>query len=184
MNNTSKATSLVTPESRINWPSVFEPRAMREGDAEKYSVQLIIDKDKVEKLKQAVNNAIKDKWKDKPPANLRIPFNDGESQGRPEYKDKVYINAKAKIENKPKVVDPYLNEIMDKDEVYSGCYGRAYIRPYCYDFMGNRGVAFSLIYLMKTKDGERLDSRPSVEDAFSELNSDDNVDNKNEDYLS
>ena len=57
--------------------------------------------------------------------SLRIPFHDGdlEKQGEEIYQNAFYINAKTN--KKPGIVDKYLREITNEEEVYSGCYGRA-----------------------------------------------------------
>ena len=69
--------------------------------------------------------------------------------------------------NAPGVVDANRNEIMDKSEVYSGCYGRASINFYAFNANGNRGIACGLNNLQKIRDGESLGGRASAESDFA-----------------
>jgi hypothetical protein len=78
-----------------------------------------------------------------------------------------FLNAKS--DRKPGIVDKDLNEILDPDEVYSGCWGRASINFYPYDFNGNRGVGVGLNNIQKLKDGERLGAAlATAEDDFGD----------------
>ena len=69
--------------------------------------------------------------------------------------------------NAPGVVDANRNEIMDKSEVYSGCYGRASINFYAFNANDNRGIACGLNNLQKIRDGEPLGGRASAESDFA-----------------
>ena len=67
----------------------------------------------------------------------------------------------------PGVVDANRNDILDRSEVYSGCYGRASINFYAYNANGNRGIACGLNNLQKIRDGEPLGGRASAESDFA-----------------
>jgi hypothetical protein len=54
------------------------------------------------------------------------------------------------------VVDSELNPIIDADEFYSGCYGRASIEFYPYQVGVAKGIACGLGNIQKLEDGERL----------------------------
>jgi hypothetical protein len=117
------------------------------------------------KLKAAVDAAIKAKWGDKPPKGLRSPFRD---QGEKDYAGyepgAIFVTAKSK--ERPGLVDAMMNDIIEETGFYSGCYARAQINPYAYDTNGNKGVAFGLNHLQKLRDGEPMNGRTRVEDAF------------------
>ena len=57
---------------------------------------------------------------------------------------------------------------MDKEEFYSGCYGRASINFYAFNVSGNKGIAAGLNNLQKLEDGERLSGGSSAEEDFSD----------------
>jgi hypothetical protein len=64
-------------------------------------------------------------------------------------------------------VDADLNPILDPDEVYSGCYGRASLTFYAYNQQGSKGIACGLNNLQKLEDGERLGGVSSAASDFA-----------------
>lgn len=172
--NEVQATKVVTGKVRFSYLHVFEPSAVDEGQEKKYSVSLIIPKKdkatlaKIEKAIEAAKEAGKAKFGGKIPANLKLPLRDGDIE-RPDdeaYADSFFLNANAKT--KPGLVDKALNPIMDQDQLYSGCYGRASITFYAFNTSGNKGIACGLNNLMKLEDGENLGGRQSAENDFAE----------------
>lgn len=156
-------TRVVTGVVRFSYAHVFEPKAMNEGDKPKYSVSLIIpksDKETLAKIKAGIEAAKKEgvasKFNGKLPGGLRIPLRDGDVD-RPDdeaYKNSYFINANSV--NAPGIVDANRDDILDKKEFYSGCYGRASISFYAYNSNGNKGIAAGLNNLQKLKDGDPL----------------------------
>ena len=65
--------------------------------------------------------------------------------------------------------------IIDSNDLYSGCYGRASITFYAFNSNGNKGIACGLNNLMKTSDGEPLGGRSLAEDDFAEYFEDDDL---------
>lgn len=182
----NETTKVVTgPETRWSYVHVFKPYDPNGNDAAaKYSVCLIVPK-KDEATVKAIREAIKAAYREgesrlkgsngklPPLESLRTPLHDGdlEKQGDDVYKDSFYVNAKTN--RKPGVVDRHVNEIADEEEVYSGCYGRASITFFAYNFNGNRGIGCSLNNLQKVKDGERLSGRASAKSDFKGFGGDD-----------
>lgn len=175
------STKIVTGKVRFSYLNAFEPKAIGDSTELKYSVSLIIpkkDKATLKKIEDAVKAAAeagKAKLGGKIPANLKTPLRDGDDErpDDPAYKNAYFINANAK--NKPGVVDADRNAILDKDEFYSGCYGRASITFYAFNTSGNKGVAAGLNHLQKLEDGEHLDGRTNPEDDFEEDFEDDGM---------
>lgn len=162
---------VITGDVRLSYVNIFEPRVI-DGDRKKYSVSLIIpksDKRTIMEIKKAIAESEEigrkrfgvDKYK-----KLRTPLRDGDVEKLDDsvYKDSFFINAKSSI--KPQVVDVNLNEIKDKSEVYSGCYGRASLSFYPYSYKDNDGIACSLGNIQKLAEGERLDLNTSAKDEF------------------
>lgn len=161
----------MTPKFRAFYANVWEPRAMQEGKEPFYSVMMVFDKEaqateEFKNLKKMMVAAAKEKFGDKLPANLRNPFRKGseklDTNGM--EADFVFLNAKSKY--KPGVVNQSAQDIIDKDEFYSGCYARATVTAYAYDVNGNKGVAFGLQNLQKLGDGEVLGGRKAAKDEF------------------
>ncbi len=65
------------------------------------------------------------------------------------------------------MVDSKVQPIIDKSEVYSGCYGRISVTFYGYNSTGNRGIAAGLGNIQKLKDGEPLGGRVDASEEFA-----------------
>lgn len=167
-------TKVIIGKVRFSYAHVFEPKANNPGDEPKYSASILIDKkDKtsLDKVRAAIEAAKKEglaKLGGKIPANLKQPLRDGDEErpGDEAYKGKFFISANSK--RKPGVVDENLDPILDKDEFYSGCYGRASINFYAFNVPGNKGIAAGLNNVQKLEDGERLSGGTTAEEDFSD----------------
>jgi hypothetical protein len=171
------ATKVITGKVRFSYVNIFRSRAFREGQDAKYSICLLIpkeDKAGIAKIRAAMDEAVQDgitsKWGGKKPKNLHLPLRDGDedrADEAPEYAGMMFLNANSNT--KPGIVDKDLNEILDPDEVYSGCWGRASINFFPYDSNGNRGVGVGLNNIQKLKDGDHLGAaRAKAEDDFGD----------------
>lgn len=173
--NTQK---VITGKVRFSYVHVFEPAAVNEDGDKKYSVSIIIpksDKKTIKKIEEAIEAAKEagiSKWGGKLPKALKMPLRDGDLEKDDEcYEDSMFVNAKSN--NKPGIVDANLDEIISRDEFYSGCYGRASLTFYPYEANGSKGIACALNNVQKLEDGERLggSSATAAED-FGDENDD------------
>ena len=181
----SMSTKVVTGKVRFSYVNIFRSRSFSDGQDAKYSICLLVpkkDKVTVKKLQAAIDEAVQDgissKWGGKKPANLKLPLRDGDverADEAPEYEGMYFFNANST--QKPGIVDKDLNEILDPDEVYSGCWGRASINFYAFNTNGNKGVGAGLNNIQKLKDDERLGgARASAESDFGDDFEDDEED--------
>lgn len=175
-NNTKVVTGMNT---RLSYAHLFEPVSIN-GGAEKYSVSVLIPKDDkatIAKIEKAVDAAIEEgivKFGGKKPNKgaIKLPLRDGDIERDDEaYKGHYFVNANSLTA--PQVVDTQLNPILDKSEVYSGCYGRVSLSFYAFNSNGNKGVACGLGNVQKIRDGEPLGSRTTAADDFGTLDDDD-----------
>ena len=60
-----------------------------------------------------------------------------------------------------------MQPILDRAEVYSGCYARVSVNFYAFNSNGNRGIACGLGNIQKVRDGEPLGGRSSAADDFA-----------------
>lgn len=173
-----ESTRVITGKVRLSYANVWEPKSINGGD-EKYSVSLIIPKSDTKTLsaiKAAIEQAKADgkgKFGGKVPANLKLPLRDGDID-RPEdeaYKNSYFVNANSK--DQPQIVDKHVKTILDRNEVYSGCYAKVSINFYAYNQNGNRGIACGLGNIQKLADGEALGGRSRAEDEFSTVEDED-----------
>lgn len=168
-------TKVITNKLRFSYLHVFEAHAMKEGQEKKFSACLLIpksDKKGVAKIQAGIDAALeaaKAKFGGKIPKNFKMPLRDGdeEKEGDENFAGHYFINANSN--NKPGIIDEDKNEIMDRAEFYSGCYGRASINFYVFDVSTNKGIACGLNNLQKLEDGENLSgSGASAEEDFAD----------------
>lgn len=171
------STKVITGKVRLSYVNVFEV-----NDKGKYSTAILIpksDKATIDKIKAAVD-AVKAEpkssqiWGGKFLASFKTPLRDGDTdrdvEKNPEYKGCYFVNCNSG--QKPGVVDAQLNPIMDKSEVYSGCFARVSINFYAYGVDGNKGIAAGLNNVQKLADGDSLSGRARAEDDFTAVEDD------------
>ncbi len=171
--STVNTTKVVTGVVRLSYANVWEPASIN-GGTPKYSVSLIIpksDKKTINAINAAVDAAIKEgasKFGGKIPnkAALKLPLRDGDTEREDEaYKDSFFVNANSTTA--PQIVDRSVQPILDRAEVYSGCYARVSINFYAFNSNGNRGIACGLGNIQKVRDGEPLGGRTSAAEDFA-----------------
>lgn len=172
-------TKVVTGKVRFCYVNVFEPTAMDDKSKPKYNICILIPKTdtvtltKINKAIETAKELGKAKLADKSgkiPANIKTPLRDGDIDRSDDeaFAGCMFINANSL--RKPKIVDRDLNPIMSQDDFYSGCYGRASINFYAFNF-SSKGIAAGLNNLQKLEDGEPLMGGSSVEEDFGGANS-------------
>lgn len=173
MANKTNTTKVVTGIVRLSYANVWEPASIN-GSNPKYSVSLIIpksDTDTIAKINAAIDAAIEHgvgKFGGKKPnkAALKLPLRDGDTERDDEaYKGSFFVNANSTTA--PQIVDRAVNPILDRSEVYSGCYARVSINFYAFNSNGNRGIACGLGNIQKVRDGEPLGGKSSAADDFA-----------------
>ena len=171
--NQKATTKVVTGIVRLSYANVWEPPSIN-GGTPKYSVSLIIPKSDaktIAAINAAVDAAIKEgvaKFGGKIPnkAALKLPLRDGDVEREDEaYQGAYFVNADSTTA--PQIVDRSVQPILDRNEVYSGCYARVSINFYAFNSNGNRGVACGLGNIQKVRDGEPLGGKSSAADDFT-----------------
>jgi hypothetical protein len=188
-----------TPVFVANFPSIFEMSSSKGEDgsegALRYSIQMIFTPKDFTEREKAVWAAMEVESERimrevlkpvNPQPYYRDPFRKGskskQNQSGLDYEkypylsdDNVVANA-SNYSNKPGVVDIDRNPILDKSQIYSGCYCVAVIELYASGAKAtskaykNPGVSASIIHVMKIADGKPL-TAPSVtvDDAFADF---------------
>lgn len=168
-------TKVVTGKVRLSFVHIFEPHASVEGGDTKYSVTLLIpksDTDTVSKIQAAIKEARESFCAKNGPTSLpakpKTTIHDGDGVREngepfgPECKGCYVMTVSSN--QKPVIVDAFLNEITDPGEVYSGCYGRAAINFYGYSRAGKKGISAGLLSVQKLTDGEPFGTVGSADD--------------------
>lgn len=179
MANTKVITGINT---RLSYFNGWDPVSIN-GSAEKYSVSVLIPKDDITTIKaieKAIDQAIEDgiaKFGGKKPnkAAIKLPLRDGDIEREDEaYKGHYFINANSLTP--PQIVDRQVQPILDRSEVYSGCYARVSLNFYAFNSNGNKGVACGLGNIQKIRDGEPLGGRSTASDDFTTFEEDNFLD--------
>jgi hypothetical protein len=167
----SAKTKFVTGKVRFSFVHVFEPAETLNGSL-KYSASILIpksDKDTVARFNKAFEETKQANaafFGGSIPKVLKGGLRDGDTEkDDPIYAGHYFFNANSN--EKPGVVDQDVNPIIDKDEFYSGCYGRASITMYPYDASGSKGIAFGLNNVQKLEDGEKFGGATSAAADFA-----------------
>lgn len=156
--------TLLTPEFRVSFPHVFQPN--KEG---KFGLSMLFSRDTdFRLLEAAVQTLIKEKYPKGAPKGLMLPILDGNDSDREEHKDVFYINAKAG-KYRPGLVDQNRQDIVDENEFYPGCYARATISLYPWEYLGKKGISVNVRNIQKLRDGEPLVGRVSAANEFDQV---------------
>lgn len=193
MTDKEPSKQVLTPKARIAFPHLFEKETFKSGKP-KYAVTLLFPKDSdLSGLQAAMKLAADEKWGNKKPRGLKTPLKDGDAvdkDGELKYPYDGYENCwalKASTEyDNFGIVDVKKDPITDPDEVYGGCYGRAFLQAFAYDTEMSRGVGFALIHFQKLADGEsfggsKISARDAFDDDLSQTNETDSVFNDADD---
>ena len=184
-----KATQILIP-CRLSYAHIWEPGTNADGTPGKYSASLLVDKSDKEtlaKIEKATEAAIKAGQTVLANAKgvvvrqkLKLPLRDADEEGvdDPAYEGKMFLNATSRYQ--PGIVNRKVEDILDQNEVYSGCYCNVDVNFYAFSREGNKGIAVGLNNIQKLKDGERLAGGRSAKDAFSVL---EDEDEDEEDFL-
>lgn len=164
-----------TGACRLSYAHIFQPHEDLNGNL-KYSASLIIpkaDDAQVQRFKAEFDRMVKDPDVRRvlgKGENYRLPLRDGDLE-RPNdsaYAKSWFINAKSNPDHKPLVVDKERQEIVDPNEVYSGCWVQAVLSFYPYNKGGNRGIGVSLAAIRKLKDGKPLSGTVVTDNDFDD----------------
>lgn len=165
----------LTPMFRVSYPNIFKPKKNELSGKEEYSLVAVFapgtDLTVLKKLAQA---ALVDKWgpdKAKWPTTLKSPFRKCEERKlrdgtMPEGYPEGGIFVSMKSAQRPGLVDSEVRDIIEPREFYAGCYARATVTAFAYDFSGNRGVSLWMQNVQKMKDGEPIAGRAKAQDDF------------------
>ena len=169
------STKVVTKRVRFSYVNVWKPTAVEEGQEKKYNTSILIPKKDtatIEKIEQAIETELeilKGKNNGKIPKKWHNPLKDGDEE-YPEdenYHGMMYLRAASKTQ--PGIVDENRDPILNQDEFYSGCWGRASLNFYVFNLDMNKGVGVGLNHVQKLEEGEHLGGgRSSAEDDFAD----------------
>lgn len=172
-------TQMTTGEVRLSYVHLDAPYANPNTNADpKYQVTVLMPKSDVQAkarldaaYQAAVQKGVAEKWNGTMPPIIACSIHDGDgvrpSTGEPfgpECKGHWVFTASSK--NPVSLVDAGMNPIVQKGELYSGCYARVCVSLFPYNTAGKRGIGIGLEAVQKLRDGDPLGGGVSVADAF------------------
>lgn len=177
---------LITGLVRFSYVNVWQPKEDDNGNT-KYSVSLLFpkkNKNAVNAVKHAIREAADEAkqagtFGKKDPKKMKafkwaLRDGDEEREDDPNYAGMYFMNVWCK--EQPLIGDADKQEILDEDEFYSGCWGRASIMLSGFEKDGNMGISAYLHSVQKLRDGDRLSGRDSLENDFADDVDDDEFD--------
>lgn len=177
------ATKVTTGTVRASFVHIFEPQPGGEpGDKPKFGITLLIPKSDKKTLDalyaaeaEARENGKNTKFEGRIPSNLASIIRDGDedqdTDRYPEFAGNMFMNVRS--DRKPVVVDQNLQDILDPTEVYSGCWIKASINAYPYNYKGKKGISFGLNAIQKVRDDEAFSGAKIVASEEFEVVADD-----------
>ncbi len=171
-------TSARIGEVRFSYAYLFEQRKDDDGDADKYSLCVLIPKSNTEaiKLLQEKIEAAKVKgktstWGGKVPGRLSLPLRDGDEEDKgEEFEGMMFFNCSSKKKPGLKILeDGKMQDALDEEDIYSGAWGCVSVNVFPYDSNGNKGIGIGLNNVIKTRNDEKLSGGSSAEQDFADL---------------
>lgn len=175
----NQKTEVTVGEVRISFQHLIKPFVQGRGEG-KYSITMLIPKSNYrlkelmdEAMEAAIQWGMASKWNGIRPDNIQLPVYDGDGM-RPsggfygEECNGCYVMT-ASSRYKPEVVDGKLQPILVEGEIYSGMYAYVSVNFFPYANSGRRGVGCGLGPVMKSRDGDRLGGRVTVQRAFGDI---------------
>lgn len=161
-----KSIKIQTGLCRLSYAYVFEPRPNDDPTQKaKYSASIIIPKTEKRTL-AAIKEAVS-KLRQDPEARgiwggsdrgIHEPLHDSDTDelkcDDEAYKNTYFMNASST--RKPKLFSKDRTEIIDPEELYSGCWCQFQINLFCYSNSGSKGIGVGLTAIRKIKDGDAL----------------------------
>lgn len=178
--NVTDAKQVRTGEVRLFYAHIWEPKANEDGKL-KYSVCISVPKTDtatIARLQKGINTALEEALTTKfggKRNGLKTPLRDGDEErpDSPEYAGMMFFNCSTT--QKPIILDRDKNPVLDRTEVYSGCWAEVLVNFYAYSAPTAKGIAAGLRAIRKTRDDEAFGggmSESEAASAFGDLDDD------------
>ena len=187
MAKAARSDRLRTPKFRLSFPSVFEPRAFKEGQKAKYGFMALFDKEaqktpQFKAMVEAVRKVVQEEWQGKPPKSLKLPFKKGERLQNDitgEYYggcDEHTVAISVQSDFAPEILNQKKHLLRkgvadEEAQIYAGCYCIATLSFQAVNMPENRCVTVYLGNLMKVGEGESLGGKVSADKDFADVES-------------
>jgi hypothetical protein len=171
--------------ARLSFPEIWTPKAFNEGQAPKFSCNLLLDKEndkaQIASFKKAIREAALNAFSQQIPAGLAMCLGDGNSKSYDGYENAMFISCASRL--RPQIIDRDRTPLVEEDgRPYAGCYVNAAISLWVMDNKYGKRVACNLNALQFSKDGETFGAGGiKVEAVFDDIQSEQDADVESED---
>jgi len=157
---------ITTPEFRGSFVHLVKPRSYGDGEP-KFSITLVLERDNPfwAKLEKRIEDVARKKF-GSIPDRFESPIKSGKDMKLPEFKGMDFCRAQST--EKPGVVGMSGETLIDRNDLYSGAWYRAVIKPYAWEFGKKRGVSIQLDNVLKVRDDDPLSGKASAADDFAD----------------
>lgn len=173
-----------TPLATLSFPALFQPKPRAQGGEPVFSCALLISEiEQKSAAWKAVQDAVREcaiaEFGEKVNlASLMMPFRDaGEKADRYAGYEPGVIVMNPWSKQKPGIVGPRLEDILDPNDVYAGQIVRANLTPFAWNNTGRKGVSLGLNHIQIVKmDAPRIDGRAPANKVFDAVAHDEYAD--------
>jgi len=165
------ASHIITPECRLSFPVLFEPKPyFDKGDEFQCTLLFPPDTD-FAPFVAAMKAAMIEKWEKV--IKVKNPIKDADEKDFAGYDEDWHFLAMHGT-TRPAVVDQTKTPVTDPDRCYPGLWVRAHINAFAwfYPKTKTKGVSFGLNAIQIVREGERLDGRVVTGEVFDPLEMD------------
>lgn len=164
---------IITPIFRGSFVNVIKPKAFSKDQEPKYSIVISIEKENKfwKELDEKIKAVAVEKWGEVP-KKLKTFIKDGDDEEEKygwEGTNVFTASNKNPVGILMKTDQGMIEPTNGEEDIYSGAYYRASIRPYAYEYQNTKGVAISLDNLLKVTDGEKFTAKTSAKEDFKEF---------------
>ena len=176
---------IMIKNARLSFPEIRTPKALNEGQAPKFSCNLLLDKEndkaQIASFKKAIKEAALNAFSQQIPAGLAMCLGDGNSKSYDGYENAMFISCASRL--RPQIIDRDRTPLVEEDgRPYAGCYVNAAISLWVMDNKYGKRVACNLNALQFSKDGETFGAGGiKVEAVFDDIQSEQDADVESED---
>lgn len=169
---------VLTPEFRLSFFDLFEAKVSTMDDEEgggnkrpRFGIEMLFPKTikmtELAEMKKVFNSEVKPSWITDAVEYRKFEqcFINGDKKKQESRKGHWILRAHSGEDYPPRVLLPN-RDIASKKDIYSGCYGRAILTAFPWEFtkkgkLVKAGVSFNLLTFQKTRKGERLGGGPT-----------------------
>ena len=178
---------IMIKNARLSFPEIWTPKAFNEGQAPKFSCNLLLDKEndkaQIASFKKSIKEAALGAFNGQIPAGLEVCIQDGNSKAYDGYENAMYISCASRL--RPQIIDRDRTPLVEEDDrPYAGCYVNAAISLWVQDNKYGKRIACNLNALQFSKNGERFGAGGiKVDTVFDDIQDEQDADAE-DDFLS